>query len=122
MRPPAHFRLEAVGHHASTFAQGVAGAPQIVSADAVEHGVDASTGKATNLLHEVHVLVVDGDTAQFPNHCGAITVAWRQQDPASAPTARRLDQFLMRYGKDLKSRHNNRLQPTALGAIMRRRG
>src|SRR5512132_2494910 len=46
---PAHFRLEAIGHHASAFAQGVAGAPQIVSADAVEHGVDAFTGKAMNL-------------------------------------------------------------------------
>src|SRR5215831_13560663 len=69
---PTHFRLEAVGHHAAPFAQGVAGAPQIVSADAVEHGVDTLTGKATNLLHEVRLLVVDGDTAQFPDHCGAL--------------------------------------------------
>src|SRR5215831_10357696 len=47
---PTHFRLETVGHHAATHAQGVAGAPQIVSADAVEHGVHAVTGKATNLF------------------------------------------------------------------------
>src|SRR5262249_6547365 len=30
---PTHFRLEAVGHHAAALAQGVAGAPQIVSPD-----------------------------------------------------------------------------------------
>src|SRR5215467_1796626 len=66
---PTHFRLEAVGHHAAGLVQGIAGAPQIVSADAVEHGVDAVTGKAMNLLHEVRVLVVDGDTAQFSDYC-----------------------------------------------------
>src|SRR5215831_12405367 len=60
---PTHFRLETVGHHPAAIAQGVAGAPQIVSADAVEHGVDAVTGKAINLPHEVRVLVVDGDAA-----------------------------------------------------------
>src|SRR5215467_13158260 len=69
---PTHFRLEAVGHHTTTLAQGVAGAPQIASADAVEHGVDAITCKAMNLLHEVRVLVVDGDAAQFPDHDGAL--------------------------------------------------
>src|SRR5439155_11744546 len=50
---PTHFRLEAVSYHSPAFAQSVAGAPQIVSADAVEHGVDAVTPKAMNLLHEV---------------------------------------------------------------------
>src|SRR6266542_2617773 len=69
---PTHFRLEAVGYHAAALAQGVAGAPQIVSADAVEHGVDAVTGKAMNLLHEVRVLIVDGDAAQFPDYCGPL--------------------------------------------------
>src|SRR5690348_3943305 len=48
-----HFRLEAVGHHAAALAQSFAGAPQIVSADAVKHCVDAVTGKAMNLLHKV---------------------------------------------------------------------
>src|SRR5215831_9268055 len=69
---PTQFRLEAVGHHSTAVAQGVAGAPQIVSADAVEHGVDAVTGKAINLLHEIRVLVVDGDAAQFSDPCGAL--------------------------------------------------
>src|SRR5689334_1230437 len=45
-----HFRLEAVRHDAATLAQGVAGTPQIVSADAIEHGVNAVTSKAMNLL------------------------------------------------------------------------
>src|SRR6478736_2224589 len=48
---PTHFRLEAVSHHAAALAQGIAGTPQIVSADAVKHGVDTGTGKAMNLLH-----------------------------------------------------------------------
>src|SRR6185369_13629419 len=65
---PAHLRLEAIGHHAAALAQGVAGAPQIVSADAIEHGVEAVASKPTNLLHEVNVLVVDGNAAQFPDH------------------------------------------------------
>src|SRR6266516_844635 len=65
---PTHLRLKAVGHHAAALAQGVAGAPQIVSADAVEHGVDAVTGKAMDLSHKVRVLVVDGDAAQLPDH------------------------------------------------------
>src|SRR5256885_4534058 len=69
---PTHFRLEAVDHHAAALPQGVAGAPQIVSTDAVEHGVDAVTGKAMNLLHEVRVLVVDRDAAQFPDQCGPL--------------------------------------------------
>src|SRR5215471_20224865 len=50
---PTHFRLEAVGHYAAALAQGVAGTPQIVSADAVEHGVHATTSKPVHLLHEV---------------------------------------------------------------------
>src|SRR5215472_2453642 len=62
---PTQLRLESVGHHAATLTQSIARAPQIVSADAVEHSVDAVTGKAMNLLHEVRVLVVDGDAAQF---------------------------------------------------------
>src|SRR5579864_6570369 len=70
---PMHLRLEAVGHHAAALAQGVAGAPQIVSTDAVEHGVDTVTGKAMNLLHEVRLLVVDGDAAQFPDHRGRLS-------------------------------------------------
>src|SRR5215467_14683492 len=69
---PAHFRLEAVGHDTATLAQGVAGTPQIFSTDAVKHGVDAITGQAMNLLHEVRVLVVDWDAAQFPDHCGPL--------------------------------------------------
>jgi hypothetical protein len=52
----------------------------------------------------------------------AVISTWRQQEPSSIPTPRQLDQFLMRYGKDLKARHNNRLQPSAAGAIMGRRG
>src|SRR5262245_36564532 len=70
--PSPHFRLEAVGHHPAALAQGVAGTPQIVSTDAVEHGVHTITGKAMYLLHEVRVLVVDGDAAQFPDHCGPL--------------------------------------------------
>src|SRR5215831_11394487 len=31
-----HFRLEAIGHHTAALAQGVAGAPQIISANAIE--------------------------------------------------------------------------------------
>src|SRR5262245_36360906 len=54
---PAHFRLEAVRHHASALVQRVAGTPQIVAPDAVEHGVDALTGEAVDLLHEVRALV-----------------------------------------------------------------
>src|ERR1019366_8064250 len=69
---PTHFRLEAEGHHATALALCVAGAPQIVSADAVEHGVDAVTRKAVNLLHEVRVLVVDGDAAQFADDRGPL--------------------------------------------------
>src|SRR5262245_54477038 len=65
---PAHFRLEAVGHHAAALAQGVTRAPEIGSPNAVEHCVDAVTGKATNLLHEVRALVVDGNAAQFPDY------------------------------------------------------
>src|SRR5690349_20124968 len=49
---PTQFRLEAVGDYSATFAQRVAGAPKIVSADAVEHGIDAITGEAMNLLHK----------------------------------------------------------------------
>src|SRR6516164_7192293 len=56
-----HFRLEAVDHHPAARAQGVTGAPQIVSTNAVEHGVDTVTGKAMNLVHEIRVLVVDGN-------------------------------------------------------------
>lgn len=52
----------------------------------------------------------------------AVISTWRQPEPSSIPTARQSDQFLMRYGKDLKARHNNRLQPSAAGAIMGRRG
>lgn len=48
--------------------------------------------------------------------------AWMSCSVASVPTRERLDQFLMMYGKELKARHNNRLQPTAAGAIMSRRG
>src|SRR5215472_10686945 len=70
--PSAHFRLEAVGDHAPTLAQGVARAPKIVSPDAVEHYVNAFTGEATNLLYEVHTFVVDGDATQFPDHCGPL--------------------------------------------------
>src|SRR6185312_8650765 len=70
--PPTHLRLEAVGHHAAALAQGVARAPKIVSPDAVEHCVDAVAGKAMNLLHEVRVLVVDGDAAQFPDYGGPL--------------------------------------------------
>src|SRR5213078_4435882 len=69
---PTHFRLEAVGHHTAALAQSVAGAPQIVSADAVEHGVEAVTAKAMNLLHEVRNLVVDGYAAQVPDHCSPL--------------------------------------------------
>ncbi len=47
---------------------------------------------------------------------------WRQRDPATVPEPRRLDQYLMEYGRGLKARHNKDLQPTAAGAIMRRRG
>src|SRR6185295_15912129 len=47
---PTHLRLESVGHHAAALTQGIARAPQIVSTDAVKHGVYAVTGKATNLL------------------------------------------------------------------------
>ena len=86
---PTHFRLETVGYHAAALAQGVAGAPQIVSADAVEQGVDAVTSKALNLLHEVHVLVVDEDAAQFPDDCGPLRRArfrTSRRRPAS-PTA-----------------------------------
>src|SRR5207248_4664804 len=63
-----HFRLEAVSHHTTALAQSVAGTPQIISADTVEHGIDAVTGKPMNLLHEVRVLVIDGDAAQFPDY------------------------------------------------------
>jgi hypothetical protein len=49
-----------------------------------------------------------------------ITVAWRQQDPASVPTLRRLDQFLMRYGKDVKARQS--LAVKAAGATINGRG
>src|SRR6266545_256857 len=69
---PTHFRLEAVGHHAAALPQGGAGTPQIVSADTVEHGVDAVTGKAVDLVHEVGVLVVDGNAAQVPDYCGPL--------------------------------------------------
>src|SRR5262249_21307317 len=68
--PPTHFRLEAIGHHATTFTQSVPRAPQTVSADAIKHRIDAVRGKATDLLHEVGVLVVDGGAAQFTDHCG----------------------------------------------------
>jgi hypothetical protein len=67
-----HFRLEAVDHHPAASAQGVTGAPQIVSTDAVEHRFDTVTGKAMNLVHEVRVLVVDGNAAQLPDHCGPL--------------------------------------------------
>src|SRR5512135_248173 len=50
---PAHFRLEAIGYDSAARTQGVARAPKIVSPDAIEHGVDAITGKAMNLFHEV---------------------------------------------------------------------
>src|SRR5215471_11376712 len=69
---PPQFRLEAVDHHPAALAQGVAGTPQIVATDAVEHGVDTITGKAVNLLHEVRILVVDGDAIQFSDHCGRL--------------------------------------------------
>src|SRR5262245_37254205 len=69
---PTHFPLEAIGHYAATFAQGFAGAPQIVSSDAVEHGVHSVTGKAMNLVHEIGVLVIDRDAAQFSDHCGPL--------------------------------------------------
>src|SRR5439155_2745005 len=86
---PTHFRLEAAGYNAAALAQGVAGAPQIVSSYAVEHGVDAVTGQAMNLLHEVRVLVVDGDAAQFPDHCGppAPNTFRTSRRPPASPTA-----------------------------------
>src|SRR6516164_5611323 len=68
--PPTHLRLEAVGHHAAALAQSVAGAPQIVSADAVEYRVDTVAGEPMNLLHEVGFLVVDRDAAHLPDHGG----------------------------------------------------
>src|SRR5262249_1398616 len=65
---PAHFRLETVYHDAAALPQRIAGAPQIISANSVEHGVNADACKTTNRRHEILVLVVDGDAAQFPNH------------------------------------------------------
>ena len=49
----------------------------------------------------------------------AVRSAWRHEAPATTPTLRRLDQFLMRYGKDIKRRHNQRLHPTAAVDRMR---
>ena len=45
---------------------------EIVCADSIEHGVDAVTSQPVNLLHEVRVLVVDGDAAEFPDHRGPL--------------------------------------------------
>jgi hypothetical protein len=42
------------------------------------------------------------DIALVAAFMDAVISAWREQDPASTPTPRRFDQFLMRYGKDLK--------------------
>ncbi len=52
----------------------------------------------------------------------SIIAGWRQQDAATCPTPRSIDQFLMVYGKKLKTRHNKHLQPSAAGVIMSRRG
>jgi hypothetical protein len=43
--------------------------------------------------------------------------AWSGQSPTSVPTRQALDHFLMMFGKLLKSRHNNGLQPMAPGDI-----
>src|SRR5690242_12049330 len=64
-----HFRLKAVRHDAAALPQGVAGAPQTISANTIEHCIDAFPGKAMDLLHEVGVLVIDGNAAHFTNHC-----------------------------------------------------
>jgi hypothetical protein len=39
----------------------------------MQDGIDAVTREAVNLLHEVRVLVVDGDAAQFPDRCGPLS-------------------------------------------------
>jgi hypothetical protein len=42
------------------------------------------------------------DIALVSGFMDAVLAEWARQDQASTPTRRRLDQFLMRYGKDLK--------------------
>src|SRR5262245_20572504 len=69
---PTYFRLEAIRHYAAALVKSIVGEPQIVATDPVEHDVDTVAGEPTNLLHEVRVLVVDRDAAQFPHHCGAL--------------------------------------------------
>src|SRR5688572_11267957 len=49
---PSHFRLEAIGHDAAALAEGIPRAPKIVSADAINHRIDAVTRKAMDLIHE----------------------------------------------------------------------
>src|SRR5262249_33258751 len=68
--PPTHLRLESVDHHAAALTQDIARAPQVIAADAIEHGVDAIISETMNLLHKVRVLIVDGDPAQFPDYRG----------------------------------------------------
>src|SRR5262249_24282535 len=67
-----HFRLEATGHHTAALAQGVAGAPQIISANAIERSVEAVACESMNLLHKVRILVVNGDARQFTDHRGLL--------------------------------------------------
>src|SRR6516165_12228438 len=55
---PKQLRLEPVGHHTAAVTQRIARAPEIVPTDAVEHGVDPITGRAMDLLHEIHLLIV----------------------------------------------------------------
>lgn len=51
-----------------------------------------------------------------------LLTAWGRRAPASVPSDRKLDKFLMMYGKSIKERSNKDLQPAAASAIMRRRG
>src|SRR5690349_3522664 len=69
---PPHFRLEAVDHYTAALAEGFAGAPQIVSPDAIENSVNAVACKAMNLFHEVRGLVVDRDATEFPDDRGPL--------------------------------------------------
>jgi len=49
-----------------------------------------------------------GDILFVAAFMSTLLTAWRQRSPVSVPSERRLDQFLMMYGKSIKARSNQR--------------
>ena len=60
-----------VSHHAAACPQCLAGSPEVLSANRIEHRIHTlATGEAVSLPNKVLFLIVDRDGAQFSNRCG----------------------------------------------------